>query len=310
MKSWKLSLLVLWFSLGAAGCSPDDAAASREAMDARLEAQAAEHLRLDREHARTLQLLAERMERLADTMSASLVEPVAAVPSAAAQSTFEASVDRRETIAKDELFHSPASPVRELELQRRTAIWLAAMVGGVIAVAAALRLRSRSSLQRVTEPAQDLHEEVLDTGAWNEASILTEAVTPRAEAERAPFDHEAASAQGRHRNESIQTHGVETKVGSLLATEVAAVAHPIAEVARQMVGPACCTFLVDSPKPNEASGAIESYLRHDPRVLQKPKPVVRTREGGVCVECALLPGLPDGEREHLRAILARLASTR
>jgi hypothetical protein len=74
--------------------------------------------------------------------------------------------------------------------------------------------------------------------------------------------------------------------------------------------PARTAFHVDAKEPAVARASIESYLRHDPRVLQKPAPAVRSHEGGLSVECALLPGLAAGEREHLRAVLQRLASTR
>lgn len=70
------------------------------------------------------------------------------------------------------------------------------------------------------------------------------------------------------------------------------------------------SFQLEAADPVLARAAIAAYLRHDPRVLQRPAPVVRDHPSGLAVECALLPGLVAGEREHLRATLQRLVAVR
>lgn len=82
---------------------------------------------------------------------------------------------------------------------------------------------------------------------------------------------------------------------------------PAVEPARE---PPRWSFQLEASDPVLARAAIAAYLRHDPRVLQRPAPVLRDHPSGLAVECALLPGLVAGEREHLRATLQRLVAVR
>lgn len=305
MKPCSFPLLAVCSSLLFVSCSQEASRASVEAMEARLKAQEEAHQLLDQQLGKTLLVIAERMERVADTLDGG-TSLSGSASSSSGGFAVDSRANRREPILEEELLHAPASPAHELELQRRTTIWLAAMVGGVIAVAAGLRLRSRAWQSRDALSPADPEESEQDAGAWNEASVLTEAVTPRAEVETIGEvdDSLVADSIDQPKTNPVVRADASASTGSTL------VAKPVLVAPRSVDGLARCAFLIDALQPAAARTAIEAYLRHDPRVLQKPEPSVRAREGGISVECAMLPGLPEGEKEHLRAILERLASTR
>lgn len=199
--------------------------------------------------------------------------------------------------------HAPVSPARELEMQRRTTIWVAGGVALAFAFGAALRLRSRWKLDRLKIDEEPHVAEDVDAGAWEEASVLTDAVTPRA----APREHGRTADEAEWSEDQGQLVQQLEQPAERSSTTDQVV---IPAAALDPMKPGRCAFLLDVDRPEAALPAVESYLRHDPRVLQKPFAQVRLRDGGLVVECSLLPGLPDGEREHLRAILQRLASDR
>jgi len=59
----------------------------------------------------------------------------------------------------------------------------------------------------------------------------------------------------------------------------------------------------------QVRAAVASFLAADPRVLRQPEPVLHSHTDTIEIECSLLPGLLDGEREHLRAALQRLLAS-
>lgn len=283
-------------------CAPDDSASQISDIENRLRAQEEASRRLDQDLGRQLSGIAERLERMADTLtSTGAIASKAVVVAPAARSAAGP-----EPARKGATLHAPVSPALELETQRRTTIWLAAVVGAVVAFAAAMRLRSRSSTVSTEgeQRAHDFDEE--DAGSWDEASVLTEAVPERRDESERPTGSEpvrlATETEPRERPRGVMPLGAGAAVAQTSALPTASAENsPI---------PTRCAYRIEANRPEAARPAIESYLRHDPRVLHKPEPVVRVREGGITVECSMLPGLPAGEREHLRAVLERLAADR
>lgn len=283
-------------------CAPEDSVSQISDIETRLRAQEETSRRLDRDLGRQLSVVAERLERLADTLTAT----GAKTAQATVVDPVRRSVASPEPAGKEATLHAPVSPALELETQRRSAIWLAAVVGAVVAFAAAMRLRSRSLVSAIEEDEQ-LHDlDEADAGSWDEASVLTEAVPERRDASerfvKTEPDLHAAHPESRER-----PHGVMSAGAGLAVARADAASPPSSE---SSPSPTRCAYRIDAIHPEAARPAVESYLGHDPRVLRKPEPVVRVRDGGLTVECSMLPGLPAGEREHLRAVLERLASDR
>ncbi len=69
--------------------------------------------------------------------------------------------------------------------------------------------------------------------------------------------------------------------------------------------PPTVQFVVPLAPERSAAGrvALEQLLAADPRVLRRPAPEVVVAAGRAAVRCAVLPGLPSAERNHLEQCL-------
>lgn len=309
-----------WWALMAlaslAACSGDGSDARVAELERKVARQEAKQRQLEQRLAETLDTMSQRLDRIGVALAAAAGEPVPSPsvpaptrrssevpPLASGPATPDASV------GGDRVVGAPVNPAAELEMQRRTAAWITGCVAVVAFAFVALRLRSRSR-RLVDESGR--HDEPADFGAWEEAKVLTDAVAERAPARGARSDLEAPTAVGGA--SPLGEFPLEDDVLILDPSgsedEPRPTAPVVAAAPSVQHGPTRTAFHVDASDPVVARSAVEAYLRHDPRVLQKPAPAVRVSEGGLSVECALLPGLPAGEREHLRAVLARLSSNR
>ena len=306
-------LLLLIVSLPS--CSENASETRIRELEARIERQEIANEQLRRRLGGMLDGLALRMDRVVDALGEGA--PKASAP--VADVTPIPTKERAESSSAERVVASPVNPADALARDRRTGAWVAALAAVVAAAFVAWRWRSQRA--RGWRGDADL-EASGDSAAWSEANVLSDAVpqkdaSPRTAAKRSeqfieeqdliildPTDaDEQAAIVGEPERTTMQStspaqRSTETRTESR--------AMPTLDPS----GPARTAFHVDAHEPPVARASIESYLRHDPRVLQKPAPVVRVHEGGLSVDCALLPGLAAGEREHLRAVLQRLASPR
>ena len=303
-----------------ASCSGDDSDQRVAELERKVARQEAKQRQLEERLAGTLDAMSLRLDRIGVALAAAAGEPApASTPAtpAPARRASEVPPLARGPVspgvlgaAPDErVVGAPPNPAVELEMRRRTATWIVGCVAVVAFVALAMRLRSRA---RALGDRSSRGEEVADFGSWEEAKVLTDAV-----AERAPA---AAARVGSTEPDGI---GHPARIGDHILDDEVLILDPadsedelqqappaVVSGATAQQGPMRTAFHVDAGDPMLARSAVEAYLRHDPRVLQKPAPAVRVSEGGLSVECALLPGLPAGEREHLRAVLVRLSANR
>ncbi len=303
-----------------AACSRDDSDQRVAELERKVARQEAKQRQLEERLAVTLDAMSLRLDRIGVALAAAAGEPApASTPATPAPARRASEVPplargpvapgASGAAADERVVGAPPNPAVELDMHRRTANWIAGCVAVVAFVAVAMRLRSRA---RSLGDRSGRDEEAADFGSWEEAKVLTDAV-----AERAPT---AASRDGSTEPVAV---GNPARIGDFALDEEVLILDPadsedepqeappvVVAGATTQHGPTRTAFHVDACDPVLARSAVEAYLRHDPRVLQKPAPAVRVSEGGLSVECALLPGLPAGEREHLRAVLARLSSNR
>lgn len=306
-----LALLILSLP----SCSENASETRIRELEARIERQEIANEQLRRRLGGMLDGLALRMDRVVDALGEGAPKasaPVADVtPIPATERTANASAER--------VVASPVHPADALARDRRTGAWIAALAA--VFAAAFVAWRWRSQRARGWRSDADLDASG-DSAAWSEANVLSDAVphkdvAPRTAAKQSeqfieeqdliildPTDaDEQAAVVGEPQRTPMQSTS-HAQPSSQTRTE------PRTLPSLDPSAPARTAFHVDAQEPPVARASIESYLRHDPRVLQKPAPVVRVHEGGLSVDCALLPGLAAGEREHLRAVLQRLASPR
>lgn len=66
------------------------------------------------------------------------------------------------------------------------------------------------------------------------------------------------------------------------------------------------SFFLPGPHSGASLAALAAWLEREPRLLQRPRPVLRPDPHGVHVEAVALPGLPPGELAHLQAEMGRV----
>lgn len=214
-----------------------------------------------------------------------------------------------------------ASEIADLVASRHRP-WMWAVVVAACAAALALGWRWLRRLPRARQESSG--------DAWGEAAVLsggvsTQAAGPAAAARELPpdfvlddevfvldpgdlLDLEAAAEPATAEREPVQREPeIEPRPVPIPRPAANGAGAPALESPRE---PPRWSFQLEAADPVLARAAIAAYLRHDPRVLQRPAPVVRDHPSGLAVECALLPGLVAGEREHLRATLQRLVLAR
>jgi uncharacterized coiled-coil protein SlyX len=301
--------------LSLSSCSESASEARIRELEARIERQEIANEQLRRRLSGMLDGLALRMDRVVDALadgSQKTMSPMADVtPIPAAAPAEKNSLER--------VVASPANPADALARDRRTGAWIAALCA--VVAAAFLAWRWRSQRASGWSRGADL-ETSADSAAWDEAHVLSDAVPQKERIACAPSNR---SDQGIADQDVIILDPMDADEPAAFGAEppgASAAKNPTASPSADSKAeamdlppsdpsaPARTAFHVDAKEPAVARASIESYLRHDPRVLQKPAPAVRSHQGGLSVECALLPGLAAGEREHLRAVLQRLASTR
>lgn len=301
--------------LSLSSCSESASEARIRELEARIERQEIANEQLRRRLSGMLDGLALRMDRVVDALGDGAAKSSAPV----ADVTPIPSTDRGDKPTADRVVASPTNPADALARDRRTGAWIAALCAVVAAAFLAWRWRS----QRASGWRREVDLETsADSAAWDEAHVLSDAVpqkelSPRAASNRSdqgigdqdviildPMDADEPAAFGAE--PAGTSAGAKPQASLGAESKAEAKTQPPSDPN----APARTAFHVDAKEPAVARASIESYLRHDPRVLQKPAPAVRSHEGGLSVECALLPGLAAGEREHLRAVLQRLASTR
>jgi uncharacterized coiled-coil protein SlyX len=304
---------VLLISLSS--CSDSASEARIRELEARIERQEIANEQLRRRLSGMLDGLALRMDRVVDALGDGAAKPSAPI----ADVTPMPSTDRGDKATAERVVASPANPADALARDRRTGAWIAALCAVVAAAFVGWRWHS----QRARGWRGDAEGEAsADSAAWDEANVLSDAVpqkelNARAASTRSdqgigeqdviildPMDADEPAALG------VEPTGTSTGSKPHASQHAESKAEARIPPSTDSNSPARTAFHVDAKEPAVARASIESYLRHDPRVLQKPAPAVRSHEGGISVECALLPGLAAGEREHLRAVLQRLASTR
>lgn len=307
---------IVWLvACAAMGACSNDAADSRIAeLERKVARQDVRQRQLEQRLCTTLDAMSLRMDRIGDALALAAGEapvsptvPVRKVAAGEVPPLARGPASPVDATEEGRAVGAPPNPALELAMHRRTVEWVAGCVAVVLVAVVAMRLRSRS--RSLVESAART-DEAPDFGSWEEAKVLTDAV-----AERSPV---AGPRESLARSKSaVPSHDEDVGIGDeviildpadcepLAAPVVAPVASPSSPS-----GPSRTAFHVEAADPAVARAAIEAYLRHDPRVLQKPAPAVRLSEGGLSVECALLPGLAAGEREHLRAVLVRLSATR
>ncbi len=304
--------LVACVALGA--CAHDAADSRIVELERKVARQDARQRQLEQRLCSTLDAMSLRMDRIVDALAVAAGEPPASppVPVRAAAAGEVPPLARgpatpADTVDDGRAVGAPPNPALELAMQQRTAAWVAGCVAVVLVAVLAMRLRSRSRFHAESAVRGD---EAPDFGSWDEAKVLTDAVAERSPVADGRESLEPASSSTPLRVEEV---GIGDEVLILDPADCEPAAAPVvAPVAgpSSPAGPSRTAFHVEAADPAVARAAIEAYLRHDPRVLQKPAPAVRLSEGGLSVECALLPGLAAGEREHLRAVLVRLSATR
>ncbi len=259
--------------------------------------------------------LALRMDRVVDALGDGAAKPRTPL----ADVTPIPAMDRADKTTLDRVVASPANPADALARDRRTGAWIAALCAVVASAFLAWRWRSQRASARHGDAEVDGSA---DSAAWDEAHVLSDAVPqkePKARAASSRPEHgigaEDVIILDPMDADEPAAFDVEPRAASVVAPPQASPSTESKTDTRSLPpsdphAPHRTAFHVDAKEPAVARASIESYLRHDPRVLQKPAPAVRSHEGGLSVECALLPGLAAGEREHLRAVLQRLASSR
>ncbi|MEQ1634159.1 MAG: hypothetical protein ABL997_17400 [Planctomycetota bacterium] len=347
--SARLRLAALaWCGLLLASCSDhDDAQETRLVqLESEVEAQRARQTQFEARIASTLDRLADRVDQLVGELrSLGGIESSSTSAAIPADGTFDNGrsppfepVPKREplpdgaTLPNPGLPKSPVAfdaPAARTRAAERTAaaakdavsrqqFWLYFVVGlgAVVLTWLAWRRRTATALRSVAKPvvAGGEVDADRDCGAWSAAFVLTDAIAPRGANVANSQGGSPATTEGSADADPVHEVFVLDTDDSLAAAVASAAESQLdpgivvpEEAPRE---PLRWSFQLEATDPVVARAAIDAYLRHDPRVLQRPAPVVRDHPSGLAVECALLPGLVAGEREHLRATLQRLLAAR
>lgn len=307
-------------------------------LEAEVEAQRARQAQFESRVASTLDGLADRVDRLVEelrslggiepsaasaggsTDAASDGErsvPVEATPIGAQPKSpvaFDAPAAFDATAARSRAAERTAAAAQDAVLRQRFWLYSVVALGAVVITWLAWRRRAVSAVRSVAKPvvASAEVDADRDCGAWSAAFVLTDAISPRAT--NSPHTSAATMEAGDEVDPGKEVFVLDTEDRLAPAVAAASASQPdlghddgAQEFLRE---PLRWSFQLEAKDPVVARAAIDAYLRHDPRVLQRPAPVVRDHPNGLAVECALLPGLVPGEREHLRATLQRLVAAR
>ncbi len=337
MKTACFGALLACAALLAGSCSQDvDTQAARLAeLEAQMHTQQSRQEQLEARVAATLGQLADRVDALVAELrvqtgagsdpvdaqpgtSGALASTVTGVPAATAPSPSDRPSRVDADAARVRAAERTAAVSAEIAGRQQFWMWCVVVAGTVAGVWLAWR-RRRGEAPVVGRSKSDVEgESDRDCGAWSAAGVLTEAIGPHKAHQAKAHDsalglRDAADVLGPLQEVFVldPTDGLAAELDFASAPEQPAVAaeDPLvtSSPARE---PLRWSFQLEAKDPLLARATIDAYLRHDPRVLQRPAPVVRDHPSGLAVDCALLPGLVAGEREHLRATLQRLVAVR